>query len=143
MAKERTDDPLKSVISHPEYSKVATPSSIELDETERRLINLGVGIDVGAEQQAHLKVFQEQDNQLRVEDLDRVPIQCFNCGGQGEYVIAVTQVPKFGKAEISSFSCDDCGYTGKRARRICYFRYNFKYMWLNSAIHEAGKVCAR
>ena len=107
-----SSDPLKDVVSHPEFSTKATPSSVELDETERSLISLGVGVDVAAKLQDKLKVFQDQDNQLQVEDLDRIPIQCFNCGGQGEYVVAVTTVPKFGRAEISSFSCDDCGYAG-------------------------------
>ena len=99
---------------HPDFEKTATPSRVTLSMSQQEVIRVGEAVDISLDSQKKLKVFDVEDNQLRTEDVARISVACFNCGEDGEYIIAQTHVPHFRVVEIMSFSCDECGYSSRK-----------------------------
>mmetsp|Transcript_16115 Transcript_16115/g.18252 ORF Transcript_16115/g.18252 Transcript_16115/m.18252 type:complete len:394 (+) Transcript_16115:164-1345(+) len=104
---------LADIVDHPSFSTDSTPARFK---PKNEAVSTGAFDNVPESERKGLKVFDDLDNQLNLEDLDRTPMKCFTCGGSGEYVIASVDIPYFGKAEILSFGCDDCGYKMRKVK---------------------------
>mmetsp|Transcript_6618 Transcript_6618/g.8074 ORF Transcript_6618/g.8074 Transcript_6618/m.8074 type:complete len:396 (-) Transcript_6618:57-1244(-) len=105
------------VVDHPSFNVESTPKRLNLPVSGKvEGISTDEFIDVPEAQRKNLKVYDDLDNQMNLQDVDRTPMQCYVCGGEGEYIIATIEIPHFGKAEIFSFSCDECGWKTRKVK---------------------------
>lgn len=99
---------------HPHYNQLYTPARIQLTEEER--LKSSYGEAFVSKDSSKLKIFDDEENQLKTKTLQKCFVNCYNCEGSGEYVFAETIIPHFGKVEIMSFVCDSCGYKDRKVK---------------------------
>mmetsp|Transcript_1246 Transcript_1246/g.1984 ORF Transcript_1246/g.1984 Transcript_1246/m.1984 type:complete len:403 (-) Transcript_1246:120-1328(-) len=106
---------------HPEIDRRPQPSrGVEATLTPAQLAAFSLGDAVQLDEAAleRLKVFDDEDNQLNLREVSKTEVACLECSGSGTYQCAELVVPKFGKAELMSFTCDSCGYKFNKTRAV-------------------------
>ncbi|GBG33766.1 Zinc finger protein ZPR1 [Hondaea fermentalgiana] len=96
---------------------LAQGEAVEFDAAE--LENAQAGADASAASGAGAyKVFKDEDNQLELDDVVKLAVSCLECGATADFQRAELNLPRFGRAEIQSFSCSGCGYTYRKVRSV-------------------------
>uniref|UniRef100_A0A7S2R5W7 Zinc finger ZPR1-type domain-containing protein n=1 Tax=Mucochytrium quahogii TaxID=96639 RepID=A0A7S2R5W7_9STRA len=120
---EESKEELEDEHDHPVIDRTPQPSRVDdaLSDMQTEAIAHGQANDlseISGDILATLKVFEQEDNQLGVEDVVRVTVPCLECTGTGLYQRVEMKIPRFGKAEIQSFSCSSCSYSYNRVRPL-------------------------
>mmetsp|Transcript_2113 Transcript_2113/g.4851 ORF Transcript_2113/g.4851 Transcript_2113/m.4851 type:complete len:414 (+) Transcript_2113:190-1431(+) len=128
---------------HPDIDRTEVPSRVDLTrltpaqlealsrgeaiEYEQSQLDAAVSGAVatgqGAGQPENFKIFKDVDNQLDLGDVVKLEAACLECGSPGEFQRAEMNLPRFGRAEIQSFTCSECAYTYRKVRSVAPIRY--------------------